>query len=106
MKKGQRGIIPGAMGAQTFVVSGLGNPLAYNSAPHGAGRRFSRSEAKRRFSEKQLQESMKGISYRHTPGMIDEFKKAYKDIAEVIKNSKDLVMVDHVLKQVVNVKGD
>lgn len=106
MEKGQRGIIPGAMGSQTFIVSGLGNPLAYNSAPHGAGRKFSRTEAKRRFTENDLREAMKGISYRHTPGMIDEYREAYKDIGEVIKNSEDLVVVQHVLRQVVNVKGD
>lgn len=106
MRRGQGGIIPGAMGTQTFIVSGLENPLSYNSAPHGAGRKLSRTAAKKKFTEADLKESMKGISYRHTPGMIDEFKEAYKDIDEVIENSRDLVVVDHVLKQVVNVKGD
>lgn len=106
MQEGQRGIIPGAMGSKTYVVSGLGNDLAYNSAPHGAGRKFSRTEGKKRFTEKELRESMKGISYRHSPGMTDEFIGNYKNIDEIIENSKDLVTVEHVLTQVVNVKGD
>ena len=106
MRKGQRGIIPGAMGAKTFIVSGLGNKFAYNSAPHGAGRKLSRKAAKSKFTEDDLRESMKGISYRHAPGMIDEFKESYKDIDEVVENSRDLVKVEHVLKQVVNIKGD
>mgnify|MGYP001561889107 FL=1 len=106
MKMGQAGIIPGSMGAKTYIVSGLENPLAYHSAPHGAGRRFSRSEAKRRFTENDLRESMKGIVYRHNPGLVDEIIGAYKNIDEVMENSKDLVKVEHVLHQVVNVKGD
>ena len=106
MKKGQRGIIPGSMGSKTYIVSGLENPLAYHSAPHGAGRRFSRAEAKRRFTEDDLRESMKGIVYRHNPGLVDEIIGAYKNIDEVMENSKDLVRVEHILRQVVNVKGN
>jgi tRNA-splicing ligase RtcB (3'-phosphate/5'-hydroxy nucleic acid ligase) len=106
MKKGQKGIIPGSMGTQSYIVSGLENPLSFNSAPHGAGRRFSRSEAKRRFTMNDLEAAMGDISFRHSKSLIDEIPMAYKDIDEVIENSKELVMVDHTLKQIVNIKGD
>ena len=106
MKKDQRGIIPGSMGTRSYVVSGLQNPLSFNSAPHGAGRRFSRGEAKRRFTLDDLEKAMGDISFRHSKLLIDEIPQAYKDIDEVIENSKELVHVHHVLRQVVNVKGD
>ena len=106
MKRGQRGIIPGSMGTQSYIVSGLENPLSFNSAPHGAGRRFSRSEAKRRFTMDDLEAAMGDISFRHSKKLIDEIPMAYKDIDEVMENSKELVRIDHTLKQVVNVKGD
>jgi tRNA-splicing ligase RtcB (3'-phosphate/5'-hydroxy nucleic acid ligase) len=106
MKRGQKGIIPGSMGTRSYIVSGLENPLSYNSAPHGAGRRFSRAEAKRRFTMKDLEEAMGNVSYRHSKSLLDEIPMAYKDIDEVMENSKELVHVDHTLKQVVNIKGD
>src|SRR2546421_2533504 len=106
MKRGQRGIIPGSMGTQSYIVSGLENPLSFNSAPHGAGRRFSRSEAKRRFTMNDLETAMGNISFRHSKSLIDEIPMAYKDIDEVIENSKELVQVKHTLKQIVNIKGD
>ncbi len=106
MKKGQKGIIPGSMGTQSYIVSGLENPLSFNSAPHGAGRRFSRSEAKRRFTMNDLEAAMGDISFRHSKSLIDEIPMAYKDIDEVIENSKELVQIDHTLKQIVNIKGD
>ena len=106
MKKDQKGIIPGSMGTQSYIVSGLQNPLSFNSAPHGAGRRFSRGEAKRRFTMDDLEKAMGDISFRHSKSLIDEIPQAYKDIDEVIENSKELVHVHHVLRQVVNVKGD
>jgi len=106
MKKDQKGIIPGSMGTRSYVVSGLQNPFSFNSAPHGAGRRFSRGEAKRRFTLKDLEEAMGDISFRHSKSLIDEIPHAYKDIDEVMENSKELVHVDHVLRQVVNIKGD
>jgi tRNA-splicing ligase RtcB (3'-phosphate/5'-hydroxy nucleic acid ligase) len=106
MMKGQKGIIPGSMGTQSYIVSGLENPLSFNSAPHGAGRRFSRSEAKRRFTMNDLEAAMGDISFRHSKSLIDEIPMAYKDIDEVIENSKELVQVDHTLKQIVNIKGD
>ena len=98
MKRGQRGIIPGSMGTQSYIVSGLENPLSFNSAPHGAGRRFSRSEAKRRFTMDALEAAMGDISFRHSKSLIDEIPMAYKDIDEVMENSKELVRIDHTLK--------
>ena len=106
MKKDQKGIIPGSMGTRSYVVSGLQNPFSFNSAPHGAGRRFSRGEAKRRFTLSDLEKAMGDISFRHSKSLIDEIPQAYKDIDEVMENSKELVQVDHVLRQVVNIKGD
>jgi tRNA-splicing ligase RtcB len=106
MKMGQKGIIPGSMGTRSYIVSGLENPFSYDSAPHGAGRRFSRAEAKRRFTMKDLEEAMGNVSFRHSKSLIDEIPMAYKDIDEVMENSKELVTVQHSLKQIVNIKGD
>jgi len=106
MRKDQKGIIPGSMGTRSYVVSGLQNPFSFNSAPHGAGRRFSRGEAKRRFTLADLKQSMGDISFRPSKSLIDEIPQAYKDIDEVMENSRELVHVDHVLRQVVNIKGD
>ncbi|MDQ3473959.1 MAG: RtcB family protein [Acidobacteriota bacterium] len=106
MKRDQKGIIPGSMGTQSYVVSGLENPFSFHSAPHGAGRRFSRSEAKRRFTMADLEKAMGEISFRHSKSLIDEIPMAYKDIDEVMENSKELVKVDHTLKQIINIKGD
>lgn len=106
MKKGQMGVIPGSMGTKSYVVSGLENPVSYHSAPHGAGRRFSRKEAFRRFTMEDFEVAMKGIECRHSKELIDELPGAYKDVDEVMENSKELVEIKHVLRQVVNVKGD
>jgi tRNA-splicing ligase RtcB len=106
MKAGQKGVIPGSMGTRSYIVSGLENKLAYHSAPHGAGRRFSRGEARRRFNMEDFKKAMAGIECRHSAKLIDELPMAYKDIDEVMENSKELVKVDHTLRQVVNVKGD
>jgi tRNA-splicing ligase RtcB (3'-phosphate/5'-hydroxy nucleic acid ligase) len=106
MKPGQRGVIPGSMGTRSYIVSGLENAMAFHSAPHGAGRRMSRGEAKRRFNMRDFDEAMRGVECRHSPKLIDELPMAYKDIDEVMENSRELVTVDHMLKQVVNVKGD
>ena len=106
MKAGQKGVIPGSMGTRSYIVSGLGNNIAYHSAPHGAGRRFSRGEARRRFNMEDFKKAMAGIECRHSAKLIDELPMAYKDIDEVIDNSKELVRVDHTLKQIVSVKGD
>lgn len=106
MRKGQSGVIPGSMGTKSYIVSGLENALSFHSAPHGAGRRFSRSEARRRFTMDDFQKQMAGVECRHSEALIDELPSAYKDIDEVMENSKDLVEVQHTLRQILNVKGD
>lgn len=106
MREGQKGVIPGSMGTRSYIVSGLGNPHAFHSAPHGAGRRFSRNEARRRFTMADFEAAMHGIECRHSAQLIDELPMAYKDIDDVIENSKELVRVEHTLRQVLNVKGD
>lgn len=106
MQEGQFGVIPGSMGTRSYIVSGKGNPLSFNSAPHGAGRRFSRTKAREQFTMNDMDEAMKGIEYRRSEAFIDEIPAAYKNIDEVMENSKDLVSVTHVLRQILNVKGD
>ena len=106
MKQGQKGVIPGSMGTRSYIVSGLENKMAYHSAPHGAGRRFSRGEARRRFTMADFEKAMAGIECRHSAKLIDELPGAYKDIDEVMENSKELVKVEHTLRQVMNIKGD
>lgn len=103
---GMKGMIPGSMGTRSYIVSGLANKMAFHSAPHGAGRRFSRSEASRRFTIEDLDKAMEGIEHRRTEILIDEIPAAYKDIDEVMKNAKELVKVEHTLRQIINVKGD
>ncbi|MFL6095391.1 MAG: RtcB family protein, partial [Blastococcus sp.] len=105
-KKGQPGLIPGSMGTASYVVSGLGNPESLNSSPHGAGRAFSRSKARKTFTRAQLEESMTGIEWRHSDVFLDEIPAAYKDVDVVMKDAADLVEVRHTLRQLVNVKGD
>ncbi len=94
------------MGTASYVVSGLGNKVALNSAPHGAGRNFSRSAARRQFSAEDLRSAMVGIEYRDTDAFIDEIPAAYKDIDQVMADAVDLVEIRHTLRQIVNVKGD
>jgi len=103
---GRPGLIPGSMGTASYVVAGKGNPLALNSAPHGAGRRYSRSAARRTFTHAQLRAAMRGIEYRDTDAFIDEIPDAYKPIAQVMADAADLVEVRHTLRQLVNVKGN
>ncbi len=102
---GELGIIPGSMGAKSFIVRGLGNEQSFHSCSHGAGRRMSRSEAKRKFSRFDLIAQTEGVECRKDPGVIDEIPGAYKDIDEVMANQTDLVEVVHTLKQVLCVKG-
>lgn len=104
-KKDELAIIPGSMGAQSFIVRGLGNPESFESAPHGAGRVMSRGEAKRRFTQKDLEEQTKGVECRKDAAVVDEIPAAYKDINQVIENSKSLVTVVEKLKQVMCIKG-
>ncbi len=103
--KGVKGLIPGSMGTASYVVEGLGNDDGLRSAPHGAGRRFSRREAKRRFDEHDLDKRMKGIVYRPGKAWVDEIPDAYKDIDEVMEDASSLVKILHQLRQIVNVKG-
>lgn len=103
---GVSGLIPGSMGTRSYVVVGKGNRLALNSAPHGAGRAYSRSAARREFSRNDLRAAMGTIEYRDTAAFIDEIPAAYKDIDVVMSDAEDLVEVRHTLRQLVNVKGD
>lgn len=104
--KGRAGLIPGSMGTASYVVEGLGNPLAFNSSPHGAGRVYSRSAARKRFTFDELETAMQGIEYRKTDAFLDEIPAAYKDIDVVMEDAKDLVEIKHMLHQILNVKGD
>ena len=103
---GRPGLIPGSMGTASYVVVGKGDPLSLNSSPHGAGRNFSRSAARRQFTVEDLRTAMVGIEYRDTDAFIDEIPAAYKDIDQVMADAADLVEVRHTLRQIVNVKGD
>ena len=102
---GEMGIIPGSMGARSFIVRGKGNPQSLCSCAHGAGRLMSRTEAKRRFSASDVARQTEGVECRKDGGVIDEIPGAYKDIDVVMENQRDLVEVVHTLKQVVCVKG-
>ncbi len=104
-REGELGIIPGSMGAKSFIVRGRGNAQAYCSCSHGAGRRMSRGEAKRRFSLVDLVEQTKGVECRKDAAVIDEIPAAYKDIDAVMAAQSDLVEVEHTLKQVMCIKG-
>lgn len=99
------GIIPGSMGAKSFIVKGKGNHYSYCSCSHGAGRLMSRTKAKKNFSVDDLIEQTKGIECRKDAGVIDEIPSAYKPIEEVMNQQSDLVEVVATLKQVVCVKG-
>ncbi|HEY0451548.1 RtcB family protein [Actinophytocola sp.] len=103
--RGDLGIIPGSMGTGSYIVRGLGNPDSFESASHGAGRRMSRTKARRRFTEADLAEQTAGVECRKDSGVVDEIPGAYKDIDEVIRNQDDLVEIVAKLKQVVCVKG-
>lgn len=102
---GRFALIPGSMGTASYVVEGKGNVASLHSAPHGAGRRFSRSEARRRFNVDDLDARMTGIVYRHGDEWVDEIPDAYKDIDQVMEDSAELVEIKHKLRQVLNVKG-
>lgn len=105
-KAGELGLIPGSMGTASYVVVGKGNAVALESSPHGAGRLYSRSAARRTFTQDQLREAMTGIEFRDTDAFIDEIPHAYKPIDEVMADASDLVEIRHTLRQLVNVKGD
>ena len=99
------GIIPGSMGAKSYIVRGKGNPESFCSCSHGAGRRMSRSKAKRLFSVDDLAVQSQGIECRKDSGVLDELPAAYKDIDQVMAYQADLVEVVHTLRQVLCIKG-
>ncbi|SHX05392.1 putative PLP-dependent transferase [Mycobacteroides abscessus subsp. abscessus] len=103
--EGKLGLIPGSMGTRSYVVRGRGNKDGLFSAPHGAGRRFSRTKAKELFTLEDLAEQMQGIEYRHGEQWIDEIPSCYKPIDQVMKDAEPLVEVVTELRQILNVKG-
>jgi tRNA-splicing ligase RtcB (3'-phosphate/5'-hydroxy nucleic acid ligase) len=104
---GTAGLIPGSMSSASYIVSGRGNPDSFNSAPHGAGRNFSRKRARSLYTMDDLETemSLKGIEWSHNSAFIDEIRKAYKPIDVVMEDAADLVRVEHELHQLLNVKG-
>jgi tRNA-splicing ligase RtcB len=103
--QGEMGIIPGSMGARSYIVRGKGNPESFESCSHGAGRAMSRGEARRRFTRDDHERWTAGVECRKDEGVLDETPRAYKDIDDVMRAQEDLVEVVHTLKQVVCVKG-
>ena len=104
-KRGELGIIPGSMGARSYIVRGLGNPESFESCSHGAGRVMSRTKAKKVFTVEDQIKATEGVECRKDADVIDEIPMAYKDIDAVMAAQKDLVEVVYILKQVVCVKG-
>jgi len=102
---GELGIIPGSMGARSYIVRGKGSAESFQSCAHGAGRRMSRNEANRRFTTEDLALQTEGVICRKDRGVIDEIPGAYKNIDEVMAHQSDLVEVVHTLKQLLCVKG-
>jgi tRNA-splicing ligase RtcB len=104
-KRGELGIIPGSMGARSYIVRGLGNPESFESCSHGAGRLMSRTKAKKMYTVQDQVRATEGVECRKDANVIDEIPMAYKDIDAVMAAQRDLVEVVHTLKQVVCVKG-
>ena len=104
-REGDLGIIPGSMGARSFIVRGLGNPESFCSSSHGAGRAMSRTEARRRFTVEDHAQATAGVECRKDADVIDETPAAYKPIDDVMRAQRDLVTIVHTLRQVVCVKG-
>jgi tRNA-splicing ligase RtcB len=102
---GVYGIIPGSMGAKSFIVKGRGLAESFNSCSHGAGRKMSRGAAKRAFTKDDLARQTSGVECRKDVGVLDEIPGAYKDIKHVMRNQRDLVKIVAEIKQVVCVKG-
>ncbi|AYR01686.1 RtcB-like RNA ligase [Mycobacterium phage Scarlett] len=103
--EGVRGLIPGSMGTCSYVVTGKGDPEGLCSAPHGAGRRYSRTKARKLFTVDDLADRMRGIEYKHGEAWVDEIPDAYKPIDVVMADASSLVSIDAELRQVLNVKG-
>lgn len=104
-RTGELGIIPGSMGARSYIIRGKGNPESFCSCAHGAGRTMSRTAARKAFSVRDLEDQTQGVECRKDKGVLDEIPGAYKNIDRVMNFQDDLVEVVHTLKQVVNVKG-
>jgi tRNA-splicing ligase RtcB (3'-phosphate/5'-hydroxy nucleic acid ligase) len=104
-RAGDLGIIPGSMGAKSYIVRGKGSEESFQSCAHGAGRRMSRTQAQKMYSAQDVVEQTQGVVCRKDRGVVDEIPGAYKSIDEVMANQSDLVEVVHTLKQVVCVKG-
>ena len=104
-RSGELGIIPGSMGARSYIVRGKGSAESFQSCAHGAGRKMSRNAAQKAFSLEDLKNQTAGVICRKDKGVLDEIPGAYKDIDEVMANQSDLVEVVHTLKQVLCVKG-
>ena len=105
-RAGEAGLIPGSMGAASYVVVGKGDVRALHSAPHGAGRSHSRTAARKLFDRPDLDARMAGVAWGHSDAFLDEHPDAYKPIDQVMADATDLVEVRHTLRQVVNVKGN
>ncbi|MBF0189377.1 MAG: RtcB family protein, partial [Magnetococcales bacterium] len=104
-REGDLGIIPGSMGARSFIVRGLGNAESFHSCSHGAGRVMSRTEAKKRISLQEHRKAVQHVECRSDAALVDETPAAYKPIDKVMAAQSDLVEVLHTLRQVVCVKG-
>lgn len=104
-REGDLGIVPGSMGARSFIVRGLGNPESFCSSAHGAGRKMSRTAAEKQFTVADMVAQTQGVICRKDKDVIDEIPGAYKDIDQVMANQADLTEILHTLKQVVCVKG-
>ncbi|GAA3070788.1 RNA-splicing ligase RtcB [Streptosporangium carneum] len=104
---GDEGVIPGSMGTRSYIVTGLGNPASYNSCSHGAGRRMSRTQARRELTAASLAEAMGDRTWNadRAGALVDEHPQAYKSIDQVMDDQKDLVAVQHTLRQIFNYKG-
>ncbi len=104
---GDLGVIPGSMGTRSYIVEGLGNPASYNSCSHGAGRRMSRSEAKRTLNLETFKTQMEGKTWNsdRAESLLDESPDSYKSIDQVMEDQKDLVRIVHTLHQIFNYKG-
>ena len=105
-RAGDLGIIPGSMGARSYIVEGLGNRDSFNSCSHGAGRVMSRKQARKHISLEDHVKDTAGVECNKGEAVLDESPKAYKDIEAVMDAQADLVSIKHTLKALVNVKGD
>ena len=104
---GARGLIPGSMGQRSYLVRGLGNPDSYDSSSHGAGRRMSRTQARKTLSVEALQAQMDGRAWQASDAqaLLDEAPDAYKPIDAVMRDQADLVEIEHELRAIANYKG-